>query len=93
MPKLKPDTIWPTEEEDAALTAAALSDPDAQPLTDAEFKRLRPMRARLSEREMKMEITMRLDVDVIEAFRQMGDGWQARMNDALRDWLTTHPVG
>jgi len=27
MPKLKPGTIIPTSEEDAAITAAALSDP------------------------------------------------------------------
>lgn len=32
--KLKPDTILPTPEEDAAITAAALLDPDAQPYTD-----------------------------------------------------------
>jgi uncharacterized protein (DUF4415 family) len=42
MPKLKPGTILPTPEEDAAITAAALSDPDAQPLTDEEFARMRP---------------------------------------------------
>jgi uncharacterized protein (DUF4415 family) len=32
-----------TEEEDAAITAAALSDPDAQPLTDAELDQFRPV--------------------------------------------------
>jgi len=28
VPKLKPGTIWPTPEEDAAITAAAMSDPE-----------------------------------------------------------------
>ncbi|MGQ0564182.1 MAG: BrnA antitoxin family protein [Gemmobacter sp.] len=42
----KPKTvtvIWPTPEEDAAITAAALSDPDAQPLTDEELAGMRPV--------------------------------------------------
>jgi DNA-binding XRE family transcriptional regulator len=44
MPKLKPGTIFPTPEEDAMITAAALSDPDALPLTDEEFANLAPKR-------------------------------------------------
>ena len=35
MPALKPGTVIPTDEEDAVITAAALSDPDALPLTEA----------------------------------------------------------
>jgi len=34
--------IIPTDEEDAAITRAALSDPDAQPLTDAEWASAKP---------------------------------------------------
>jgi len=34
----------PTDEEDAAIHAAALSDPDNPPLTDEELARLRPAR-------------------------------------------------
>lgn len=82
----------PTPEEDAAITAAALSDPDAQPLTDEELKRLRPMRGRPLGSGTKVQMTVRFDADVIAAFRQAGDGWQTKMNDALRDWLATHRV-
>jgi uncharacterized protein (DUF4415 family) len=32
-----------SDEEDAAITAAALSDPDALPMTDEELDRLRPV--------------------------------------------------
>lgn len=32
----------------------------------------------------KQLISIRLDRDVIETFRATGDGWQARMNEALR---------
>jgi putative transcriptional regulator len=39
MPKLKPGHISPTPEEDAAITAAAMSDPDARPFTDEEWER------------------------------------------------------
>jgi len=42
MPKLKPDHISPTDEEDAAIHAAALSDPDNPPLDDAFFRNARP---------------------------------------------------
>jgi len=31
-----------TDEEDAAITAAAMSDPDARPLTDAEWEAVKP---------------------------------------------------
>lgn len=92
MPKLKTGTILPTDQEDAAITAAALSDPDALPLTDDEFKRLRPMRGRPFGSGTKVQMTVRFDADVIQAFKQTGDGWQTRMNDALRDWLATHRV-
>ena len=92
MPKLKKGTILPTNQEDATITAAALGDPDALPLTDQEFKRLRPVRGRPLGSGTKVQMTVRFDADVIEAFKQDGDGWQTRMNDALRDWLATHRV-
>jgi uncharacterized protein (DUF4415 family) len=92
MPKLKTGTIQPTDQEDAAITAAALSDPDALPLTDKEFSRLRPTRGRPLGSGTKVQMTVRFDADVIQAFKQAGDGWQTRMNDALRDWLATHRV-
>lgn len=30
------------------------------------------------------------DAEVIAAFKATGEGWQTRMNDALKDWLQTH---
>ena len=35
-------------------------------------------------------LTVRFDPEVIAAFKATGQGWQARMNDALKDWLQTH---
>jgi uncharacterized protein (DUF4415 family) len=39
---------------------------------------------------VKEQVAVRYSQDVLAAFRASGAGWQARMNDALRDWLKTH---
>jgi uncharacterized protein (DUF4415 family) len=36
---------------------------------------------------------IRLDPDVLEAFRATGKGWQTRMNEALKEWLKEHAAG
>jgi len=33
---------------------------------------------------------VRYDADVVEAFKATGEGWQTRMNAALKNWLKTH---
>jgi len=35
-------------------------------------------------------ISIRLSPDVVGAFRATGDGWQTRIDTALRDWLKSH---
>jgi uncharacterized protein (DUF4415 family) len=35
----------------------------------------------------KEQIAIRLDQDVLSAFRVDGPGWQSRVNAALREWL------
>jgi len=35
-------------------------------------------------------VAIRIDSDVLAAFRAPGAGWQTRMNAALRDWLKSH---
>lgn len=32
----------------------------------------------------KKQITLRLDAEVIDGFRETGEGWQSRINEALR---------
>jgi len=119
MSKLKPGTIFPTEEEAAAIHAAALSDPDNPPLDEAFFRNARPARevlppalhAVLTDKskpvvirhvtdaehaarrrggrpkltEPKVSTTLRLDADVMRAFRAAGAGWQTRINTVLRE--------
>lgn len=43
-----------------------------------------------TKEETKQAVTVRYSPDVLAAFRATGAGWQARMNDALKDWLQTH---
>jgi uncharacterized protein (DUF4415 family) len=35
----------------------------------------------------KAHVNIRLDADVLEAFKAGGRGWQTRVNRALREWL------
>ncbi len=36
------------------------------------------------------EEEIKLDEEVLAQFRQTGQGWQIRLNDALKEWLTEH---
>ena len=92
MPKLKPTHISVTDTEDAAITAAAMTDPDALPFTDEQWASVKPrLRMGRPKAELTKErITIRLSPDVVGAFRSTGQGWQTRVDAALRDWLKTH---
>lgn len=85
--------IMPTDAEDAAITAAALDDPDNQPLTDEQldqFKPARRSRGRPAKDVTKVLVSIRFDAAVLDAFKATGEGWQTRMNDALREWARDH---
>ena len=94
MPKLKPGTIIPTPEEDAIITAAAMSDPDAIPYTDDEWEKVKPLVrvGRPKSAVTKERITIRLSRDVVTQFRNTGDGWQTRLDSALRQFIAEHPL-
>jgi uncharacterized protein (DUF4415 family) len=53
---------------------------------------LKPRRGRPALDHPKEHVNIRLDADVVGAFRQGGVGWQTRINNALRDWLKAHPT-
>ena len=79
----------PTPAEDAAITTAAQVDPDARPLTDAEWEQVRPQlrRGRPPGSGSKTQVTLRIDSAVLEAFRATGAGWQTRINEVLKSWV------
>ncbi len=82
--------IRPTDSEDVQISAAALADPDNLPLTDAELNQFRRGRGRPQGSGKKEQVTLRLDVEILEQFRATGNGWQTRINDALKDWAKRH---
>ncbi|MDZ7909818.1 MAG: BrnA antitoxin family protein [Gemmobacter sp.] len=84
----------PTEAEIQRMIA---SDPENPEWQDDELARARPFaeafpalaeQARKAGRPKlhspKVAVSLRLDAEVVERFKQSGQGWQSRMNDALR---------
>jgi uncharacterized protein (DUF4415 family) len=82
---MKPKLIRPTPEDDARITAAALSDPDAQPIVGNVG--LKPVRGRPRQAVTRRMMSLRVDPDVLEALRASGRGWQTRVNELLRKAL------
>lgn len=76
--RVRADLASTTDEEDAAITRAAESDPDNLP--NRFSKRMGRPPAALT----KEVVTIRLDRDVVAHFKASGDGWQTRVNEALR---------
>jgi uncharacterized protein (DUF4415 family) len=93
----KPKVAIPTDAEDREINRGIDADPDTLELSEDHFKNAKPVseliknlggRPKLAR--TKASVTIRYDADVLEAFRASGEGWQTRMNDALKDWLRTH---
>lgn len=51
---------------------------------------LKPKRGRPPSAAPKEHVNIRLDADIVQSFRRTGDGWQTRLNNALREWLSAH---
>ena len=54
---------------------------------------LKPRRGRPPAAQTKEHVNLRLDADIVQSFRRTGAGWQTRLNNALREWLRSHPQG
>ena len=70
------------------------SDEDDRPATAAELvagvEATRCKRGRPAGSGTKEQFAIRIDHDILEAFRAGGPVWQTRTNDALREWVKTH---
>ena len=87
---------------DEDLRAAAESDPDNPPLTTEELQRMRPLkevlpwlttggkRGRPAKEKPKVSITIRLNPDILEYFKEGGEGWQTRLESALQTYILDH---
>lgn len=88
-----PNVRMPSAEEDKAITAAAKSDPDAQPLTPKQLKSMLPIKAlrgRPKSENKKLLVSVRYSQEVVEFFKSTGDGWQSRMDGVLRQYVARH---
>ena len=80
----------PDDEEEKSILSGIKADPDTYELKEEEFKKLRPV-GRPKAEETKERITIRLSADVVEYFRSTGKGWQTRMDEALKEYVTSRP--
>ncbi|QRJ62267.1 BrnA antitoxin family protein [Azospira restricta] len=89
----RPTVRMPTVEEDRAITAAARSDPDAQPLTPKQLKTMVPLKAlrgRPKSENKKLLVSVRYSPEVIAYFKSTGEGWQSLMDSVLRKYVARH---
>ena len=89
----RPTVRMPTAEEDKAITAAARSDPDAQPLTPKQLKAMVPLRSvrgRPKSATKKLLVSVRYSPEVVAYFKSTGEGWQSLMDSVLRKYVARH---
>jgi uncharacterized protein (DUF4415 family) len=95
--KKKRKLIPPTAKESTAITKAARRDPENPVRSRAQIMRMRPAaevlpdlianyrRGRGPQKSpTKLAVKLRLDQDIIAAYRATGAGWQTRINADLR---------
>ncbi len=95
-----PNRIHPlTDEEEAEIQKQIAADPDDSEVTDEELAQARPFRDVLPDlhkgierargrpklEKPKQVVSIRLDQDVIAKYKATGKGWQARINDVLKN--------
>lgn len=86
----------PSVEENARINAAAKLDPDAQPLMGKQLAAMVPLKSvlgRPKSDKRKVLVSVRYSPEVIEYFRSTGDGWQARMDGVLTEYVNQHAPG
>ena len=86
----RPAIRMPTVAEDKAITAAARSDPDAQPLTPRQLNAMVPLKAlrgRPRSPNKKLLVSVRYSPEVVAYFKSTGEGWQSLMDSILRKYV------
>lgn len=76
---------------------------EVRELSAADLKRFRPLREAMSpsllskvgvrgaqRAPIKERIKIRLSQEIVQPFRAAGEGWQVRVDSALKDWLKSH---
>ena len=87
---LKRVIAMPTEAENRKIRRAAKADADAPLLTDEQLKAMVPLkslRGRPKSENKKLLISVRYSPEVLTYFRSTGEGWQARMDGVLQEYV------
>ncbi|MBP6724815.1 MAG: BrnA antitoxin family protein [Halioglobus sp.] len=92
------ELIRPTPEEDERINAGIAADPDTCELTLEDIKSMRPTsethpeiveayrRSRGKQKApTKIATSIRLSETVLEAYKQLGPGWQSKIDQDLQD--------
>lgn len=78
-----------TEKQRAELSAISSIPDDQIDTSDAsEVRDWSDAKRGVFYRPIKQQLTLRLDADVVSWFKQQGDGYQSRINAALREHVT-----
>src|ERR1700678_3428238 len=97
MAKRKDDQASRPDEENPEWTRQEMR--DARPVLDVIAEvfgpdaaaALRRGRGRPAKPDRKVNQTLRLDPDVLEAYRHLGSGWQTHINEVLRAHMPRKP--
>lgn len=103
MPGLKktPKSDWERVKQDAASEvpvaydpATDLYDPNDLAQVEAFFSTAKVVRkpGRPKAEKTKVPIAIRLSPDVVAYFKATGSGWQSRIDAALHEWMSDHPL-
>ncbi|MDR3016462.1 MAG: BrnA antitoxin family protein [Delftia acidovorans] len=84
--------IIPTAAEDAEINEGIVQDNDTVRITPEILNSMKPIRrvGRPKSESNKVQVTIRVDSAVLEAFKAEGAGWQTRMNEALTTHIRMH---
>lgn len=93
-------TDWERVKKEAAEDAPIAFDAESDPYdpndpaaVEAYWATAKVRRRGPQKTPLKVPTTIRFDADVLAALKATGKGWQTRVNEAMRDWLKSHPVG
>ena len=77
----------PSEEDTRRIQEGIAADPDT--FTVEAFKRMRPI-GRPKAAVTKRPVSIRLSPEVDDYFRATGKGWQTRIDEVLKDYVSSH---
>jgi uncharacterized protein (DUF4415 family) len=80
----------PTPEEEAAWSNGVVVKAGGYPAVQAALAEKR-RDCGVARKPKKMLLSVRYSPEVVEYFRATGEGWQARMDAALKEWIKAHP--